>query len=573
MISFDITQIIIYLYVTYFLFLITYPLYKSKITSTILIFIFAFILLLLIIFYIKILISNYIQFYLDFSVENTVYNTINNYLGFSLSPLSFFFSFLVIIIGFATNIYILNYFKHEADESLFVFWVNSFILSMVILVLGANFYTIFLGWELIGLTSFFLINFWSARRGTLKSSFKAFTFNLASDIFLLTSFACFYREFYTTDCELFINLVYNANSLSSTFIIGCFFLVLCASIKSVQIINHIWLPDSMEAPVPASALIHSATLVSAGIYLICKFNILFIILNWTQFLVFIGSLTACYGGVVASSQTDLKKLLAYSTMSHCGFLWVLASLGNFYITILYLFLHGLFKASTFYCVGTFIYHFGSQDSRLMGSSSSTFTLDSILLIFTASNLSGLPLTVGYLYKFFFFKFLTYSLLNLFSISLLFFGMLSSIVYFFRVTYYPLFDLYKIIKNSSVSYIQLTKFNVYNLVHFVNWNNFIATLIILIFSLCVGFVFLNLINYNIIDINFDYFFYYNINNLTNIYIYYFIFFYFFYVLIFLIIFTINWRKNIFFNENIMYLVYLFILVLLKCEVILWQKLVL
>ena len=119
----------------------------------------------------------------------------------------------------------------------------------------------------------------------------------------------------------------------------------------------------MEAPVPASSLIHSATLVSAGIYLICKFNILYVLSGWVNALIFVGALSAAYGGVVAAAQTDLKKLLAYSTMSHCGFLWVLASSGDFFITVLYLFLPGIFKASSFYCAGSFIRMYGTQDSR------------------------------------------------------------------------------------------------------------------------------------------------------------------------------------------------------------------
>lgn len=522
-------------------------------------------LLLLLICYIYIVVNNISFLYLDFTSQTFINHNINTFLNFALTPLSFSFSFLVILIGFTTNIYILNYFKHEADESLFVFWINSFILSMIILVLGANFYTLFLGWELIGLSSFFLINFWSTRRGTLKSSFKAFTFNLASDIFLLTSFVCFYKEFNTTDCDSFLYLVYNSNNLSSTFLLGAFTLLLCASIKSVQIINHIWLPDSMEAPVPASALIHSATLVSAGIYLICKFNLIFIILNWTNYLVFIGAFTACYGGIVAAAQTDLKKLLAYSTMSHCGFLWVLASLGNFYITVLYLFLHGLFKASTFYCAGSFIYQFGSQDSRVMGAASKIYQLDSVLLILTSMNLAGLPFTIGYLYKFFFFKMLSYNILNTLSISLLFFGMLSSVVYFFRITYYTIFDYVKTIKNTSTQYMQQTAVDVSEKYHSINWNSLIATTIILISSYFISFFFIYFFNYNFEDINFEYFFYFKINSLTNIYILYFLFFYFFYGMIVFFIFILNWRQNIFFTENIMLSLYLFLVLLIKCEV--------
>jgi NADH:ubiquinone oxidoreductase subunit 5 (subunit L)/multisubunit Na+/H+ antiporter MnhA subunit len=156
----------------------------------------------------------------------------------------------------------------------------------------------------------------------------------------------------------------------------------------------------MEAPVPASALIHSATLVSAGIYLILKFQTLFVISQMLDVIFFLGSLTACFGGLIAASQTDMKKLLAYSTISHCGFIMASISLNNFLITIIYLYLHGLFKASTFFCAGSIIKTNNTQDMRLMGFGN-TQNLDTTSLIISAANLGGLPFTFGYLYKQFF----------------------------------------------------------------------------------------------------------------------------------------------------------------------------
>jgi len=145
-------------------------------------------------------------------------------------------------------------------------------------------------------------------------------------------------------------------------------LLLCAFIKSAQFGFHIWLPDSMEAPVPASALIHSATLVSAGIFLILRFYSLFEILSYSKYImVFVGSFTACYGGWVSSFQTDIKRLLAYSTISHCGFLVVLCGLFNLNWVLSYLYIHGFFKALTFMCAGNIIrFSKNIQDYRRMG---------------------------------------------------------------------------------------------------------------------------------------------------------------------------------------------------------------
>ena len=315
---------------------------------------------------------------LTFGSTNFVseFSTINFSLYFSLNKLSFLFSFLVFLIGFLTNIYSLNYFKNEADEMGFLFWLNSFIISMVILVMSNNFYTLFLGWELIGLTSFFLINFWSSRRATLKASFKAFSFNLISDLSLLTALVVLYVNYHTTSIsELSTLLTVESVGKNYTDYIAGILLLTCASIKSVQILGHLWLPDSMEAPVPASSLIHSATLVSAGVFLLLRFYFLIEQLELQKYIFFLGCFTAAYGGVVAAAQTDVKRLLAYSTMSHCGFLFVLVSTNDIYVTIVYLFLHGIFKASTFFCVGSFIRIYGTQDTRLMGSATQVNWID------------------------------------------------------------------------------------------------------------------------------------------------------------------------------------------------------
>lgn len=380
-------------------------------------------------------------------------------LNFSINPLSYSFATLVILIGGSTNFYLLTYFKGEANENIFIFWLNAFIASMLILVLANNLFTLFLGWELIGLTSFFLINFWSNRRATLKSSYKAFIFNLFSDVCLLGSFAGLFYLTGSDDCQtLFYICLYSDIFQHQLFQLVVLLLILCCSIKSVQLLGHLWLPDSMEAPVPASSLIHSATLVSAGVYLLCKFSYLIELSIWHDYAIFLGSITALYGGLVAAAQTDVKKLLAYSTMSHCGFLWVLACLGQFYITIIYLFLHGIFKAATFYCVGTFIRVFGTQDTRWMGWGLKAFSANALVLILCSANLCGLPFTIGYLYKYFFFKILYLDISFFYSIACLFLAAQTSLIYFYRLNFYLLFDFYKNIKLISRVYLAKTSLN-------------------------------------------------------------------------------------------------------------------
>lgn len=374
-------------------------------------------------------------------------------LNFKINSLNFLFLFLVSIIGFATNIYIFNYFKFEERGENFVLLINWFIFSMIFLVIGNNFFTLIIGWELIGLTSFLLINFWKFKITTLSCSFKAFTFNKVSDVFLLISFCVLWNVYKVNNIDTLLNLI-SMNTSNNTFLLkfSAVCLILCSSIKSAQIIGHLWLPDSMEAPVPASSLIHSATLVSAGIYLLLKFQLLIQLTNLSEALFYLGSITACYGGLVAASQTDMKKLLAYSTISHCGFIVASISLNNFIITIIYLYLHGLFKASTFFCAGSIIKYNNTQDMRYMGMNKNQ-VFNIITLIISSINLGGLPFTFGYLYKQTFLTILTTTNYNLIPYGFCIIGLLCSIVYVFKLIYYSCFDFRKGNLHTIILYIQ------------------------------------------------------------------------------------------------------------------------
>jgi NADH:ubiquinone oxidoreductase subunit 5 (subunit L)/multisubunit Na+/H+ antiporter MnhA subunit len=233
----------------------------------------------------------------------------------------------------------------------------------------------------------------------------------------------------------------------------CMLLILASSIKSAQLFAHLWLPDSMEAPIPASSLIHSATLVSAGVYLLLRFQFILIDSLSMMFIGLLGSLTAAYGSIVSSSQTDAKKLLAYSTISHCGFLFVTIYLLNIELTLLYLYLHGFFKALTFFCVGNLVkVAKGHQDTRKMGQFTNLLPIESIVLVICCLNLGGLPFTVGFYYKHFFQVLLTQSTLFSAISPLLLIAMLLGIIYSYRLISYSLFDIKK--SNESV-YLQLS----------------------------------------------------------------------------------------------------------------------
>lgn len=429
---------------------------------------------------------NHGQELITLKLNSNNWMNINYEILLKINALSYLFTLLVSVIGFSTNLYILNYFKYEERGEEFVLLINWFIFSMIFLVISNNFFSILLGWELIGLTSFLLINFWRFKITTLGCSFKAFTFNKISDIFLMIGFCLLWNTYKTSNVDTILTLIAaNPTNNTNTLYWAGICIIISSSIKSAQLIGHLWLPDSMEAPVPASSLIHSATLVSAGIYLLLKFQIIFNNTGLMDFIFFLGSITACFGGVVAASQSDMKKLLAYSTISHCGFIVASISLNNFIVTIVYLYLHGLFKALTFFCAGSIIKYNGTQDTRLMGMNKNQL-INIITLTVASINLGGLPFTFGYLYKFLFLNYMLINPVNIVGYGLNIIGMLCSLVYVYKIIYYSTFDFRKGAYQTLTMLLQNNKNFIKNFVFNFTFIKFIAFSIIYLFS-CFFFI--------------------------------------------------------------------------------------
>lgn len=380
------------------------------------------------------------------------YNTKVSF-SFLIDPVSFSFMLLTTSIGLFVYIYAFCYFRYEPLVERFLLFLASFIISMLILVSASNLIMLFLGWELIGLTSFLLINFWVSRIGTLKAAFKAFSFNKISDFFLLMGIVLLYNMTYdleiisiNSQTVFFMNhtiqlLNFTVNSVE----LVVFLFLSCAFIKSAQFGPHIWLPDSMEAPVPASSLIHSATLVSAGIFLILRFYPIFEASFYAFFILpIIGSLTAAYGGVVGAYQSDIKRILAYSTISHCGFLMLLTAFFINEYVVLYLYVHGFFKASVFMCVGNVIrISKNYQDFRRMGSFFKYLPFECYAAFVCLSNLAGLPFSLGFYIKhLIFLGYQSYFYFYFFIFFNTFVGALSGLFYSYRIFYYVFFDFKK-----------------------------------------------------------------------------------------------------------------------------------
>lgn len=409
-----------------------------------------------------------------------------------VDSISYSFMFLTLTIAVFVYIYTFSYFRYEPNVERLILLINCFVISMICLVTSGNFFVLFLGWELIGLTSFFLINFWSTRVSTLKSAFKAFVFNKFSDASLLISILLVFFLLNEVNIQSFVSQIslYNnyyiiiSNVELPVIEVISFFFIICAFIKSAQFGFHIWLPDSMEAPVPASALIHSATLVSAGVFLLLRLSLMFEYSVYSYYVVpLVGSFTAFFGGLCSIYQSDIKKILAYSTISHCGFLMVCYSTYIPEYTILYLYIHGFFKAAVFLCVGNIIrFSRNYQDFRRMGMFWKYLPFECFASFICLINLCGLPFTIGFYIKhllligvYMDFRLLYFILLNILG------GAIAGLIYSFRLFYFVFFDFKKAKK---IIYIQANRNNL-NSVFYTNTT--LASNIAIFFIIIVAYI--------------------------------------------------------------------------------------
>jgi NADH:ubiquinone oxidoreductase subunit 5 (subunit L)/multisubunit Na+/H+ antiporter MnhA subunit len=447
--------------------------------------------------------SNYFKVDFDFFVDN----------------ISLSFSLLTTTIAIFVYMYTFSYFRYEPLVDRLLVFLNLFIISMVFLVSSGNLVSLFLGWEMIGMTSFFLINFWALRIGTFKSAFKAFSFNKFSDLFLFFSIILIFNLTFSLDIITVLNQIQVFESLQLNFFfftfsyldLICVFFLLCAFIKSAQFGAHIWLPDSMEAPVPASALIHSATLVSAGIFLLLRFSPLFELSSFSFYIIgLIGSITAFYGGFSSMFQSDTKKILAYSTISHCGFLMVVYTTGVIEYVLVYLYIHGFFKAAVFMCVGNVNrLSKNNQDFKRMGMYYKYLPFDCYLTFVGLMNLSGLPFTLGFYIKHLLLISLNYNYLVYYFILVnCFFGALTGLYYSSRLFFYVFFDFKKSKKNLYLYYSTLNLNSKFYSNSSLSSN--LAISLIFLFSYLLGFFFLN--SYMSFNFTFSTFFSYtNLNS--------------------------------------------------------------
>jgi NADH-quinone oxidoreductase subunit L len=282
-------------------------------------------------------------------------------------PLSALMTMIVTGIGSLIHLYSIGYMRDDERYPRFFSFLNLFIASMMILVLAANYAMMFIGWELVGLSSYLLISFWFTKPAAAAAGKKAFIVNRIGDWGFLVALMIIFASFGTFDFETIfasapaVITVGTATAITLLLFVG-------AMGKSAQIPLYVWLPDAMEGPTPVSALIHAATMVTAGVFMIARSAVLFEMAPTTGAIVaVVGTLTALVAALIAVSQTDIKKVLAYSTISQLGYMVLAMGVGAYTAGIFHLTTHAFFKALLFLGAGSVIHAMaGDQDMRTMG---------------------------------------------------------------------------------------------------------------------------------------------------------------------------------------------------------------
>jgi NADH-quinone oxidoreductase subunit L len=283
-----------------------------------------------------------------------------------VDPLSAVMTLVITGIGLLIHIYSLGYMASDRDQSRYFAYLNFFVAAMLLLVLADNLVLMFVGWEGVGLASYLLIGFWFERPSAAEAGKKAFIVNRLGDFGFLLGILLTYVTFGTVTFSEFLPRVGEADSFGALVI--CLLLLTGAVGKSAQIPLYVWLPDAMEGPTPVSALIHAATMVTAGVYLVARVSPLFVAAPEALVLVgSIGALTALFAASIALVQNDLKRVLAYSTVSQLGYMFLACGVGAFAAGIFHLFTHAFFKALLFLCAGSVMHALaGETDIQRMG---------------------------------------------------------------------------------------------------------------------------------------------------------------------------------------------------------------
>ena len=321
-----------------------------------------------------------------------------------LDPLSSVMALVVTGVGFLIHVYSVGYMSHERAFARYFVYLNLFMFAMLTLVLANNYLLMFVGWEGVGLCSYLLIGFWYEKQSASDAGKKAFIANRIGDFgVLLAMFLVFWTFGSLSYTEVFakVPLLRESGVLTTGLATAITLLLfLGATGKSAQIPLYVWLPDAMEGPTPVSALIHAATMVTAGVYMVARSSALFLLAPDTMMVVaVIGAVTAIFSATIGICQTDIKRVLAYSTVSQLGYMFLACGVGAFTAAIFHLMTHAFFKALLFLGSGSVIHALsGEQDMRKMGGLRKYVPVTFATMFAATLAIAGIPGLSGFFSK-------------------------------------------------------------------------------------------------------------------------------------------------------------------------------
>jgi NADH-quinone oxidoreductase subunit L len=359
---------------------------------------------------------------------------------FLVDPLSSWFLLIITGIGFLIHIYSMGYMHDDEGFSRFFTYLNLFIFFMLLLVLGNNYLIMFVGWEGVGLCSYLLIGFWFKNTAYNNAAKKAFIMNRVGDLGFLMGIILIFVTFGSISYDQVFSIASSGNHATVTII--ALLLFIGAMGKSAQLPLYTWLPDAMAGPTPVSALIHAATMVTAGIYMIVRSNVFYSMSDEASHIVaIVGVATALFAATIGLFQNDIKKVLAYSTVSQLGLMFLGLGVGAYSSSVFHVTTHAFFKALLFLGAGSVIHAMGGeQDMRKMGGLWKHLPITGKVMAIGTLAISGFPLLSGFFSKD---EILAHTYEH--SKALWFFGMITSILtafYMFRLLFLTFFGNFR-----------------------------------------------------------------------------------------------------------------------------------
>ena len=440
----------------------------------------------------------YENFYNWISIDD-----LNIGIGYLVDEFSAIMLSIVLLISFLVHIYSIAYMKDESDFKRFFSYIALFTFSMILLVMSNNLIQLFIGWEGVGLVSYLLIGFFYKKKSAIKANLKAFLINRIGDMFFILGIAMIYALLDSFDYKtIFLNIdSTNLDNLKTYFGFGyidlaCLFLFIGAMAKSAQIPLHVWLPDSMEGPTPISALIHAATMVTAGIFMVGRLSPLFELTDFTtDFILIIGASTAFFMGLIAIFENDIKRVIAYSTISQLGYMVAALGINAYTASFFHLYTHAFFKALLFLCAGSIImslHH--NQDITKMGGLRTKLPITFYCFVIGTLCIIGFPLTSGFFSKDLILEIMLYNNSNISFVAytMLLLGAFVTTIYSLRLLFIVFYGSYR--GNSSDVIHEQSNFILIPLIILAVLSIFSGYLIEVFINMSIYFYGINNINY-------------------------------------------------------------------------------